>query len=51
VGHVESVGDMRNAYRMFMEKPEWKRPLNACRRRWDDNIKMDLRKIGREGVD
>jgi hypothetical protein len=34
-----------------MEKPEGKKPLGRLRRRWKDGIKMDLMKIGREGVD
>jgi hypothetical protein len=33
------IGEMGNAYKIFVEKPEGKRPL---RRRWEDNIKMDL---------
>ena len=36
----------RNAYRVLVGKPEGKRPLGRPRRRWDDNIKMDLRKVG-----
>jgi hypothetical protein len=34
----------RNSYRILVEKPEGKRPLGRHRRRWEDNIKMDLRK-------
>jgi hypothetical protein len=37
------MGPKRNAYRIFMEKPEGKRPLGRPRRRCEDNIKMDLR--------
>jgi hypothetical protein len=37
---------MRNAYKILVGKPEGKRPLGRPRRRWEDNIKMDLRKIG-----
>jgi hypothetical protein len=38
-------GDKRNAYRILVGKPEGKRPLGRPRRRWVDNIKMDLREI------
>jgi hypothetical protein len=40
------MGAKRNAYRIFMGKPEGKRPLGGPRRRWMDNIKMYLREIG-----
>ena len=36
----------RNAYRVSVGKPEGKRPLGRPRRRWEDNIKMDLREVG-----
>ena len=36
----------RNAYRVLVGKPEGKRPLRRPRRRWKDNIKMDLREVG-----
>jgi hypothetical protein len=39
-------GETRNAYRTLVGKPEGKRPLGRPRRRWVDNIKMDLREIG-----
>jgi hypothetical protein len=45
------MGEMRNAYKMLVGKPEVKRPLGRPRRRWDDNIGTDLRKTGWEGVD
>jgi predicted CoA-binding protein len=41
----------RNAYRILVVNPEGKRPLGRSRCRWVDNIKMDLRKIGSDGVD
>jgi hypothetical protein len=44
-------GDKRNAYWILVGKPEGKRPLGRPRRRWTDNIRMDLRKIGWGGVD
>jgi hypothetical protein len=40
------MGDTRNAYRILVGKPEGKRPLGRPRRRWVDNIKMDLGEIG-----
>jgi hypothetical protein len=40
-----------NAYRILVGKPEGKRPLGRPKRRWVDNIKMDLREIGWDGVD
>jgi hypothetical protein len=39
-------GEKRNAYRKLAGKPEGKRPLGRPRRRWVDDIKMDLREIG-----
>jgi hypothetical protein len=44
--HVACMGAKRNAYRVLVEKPNGKRPLGRARRRWEDNIKMDLREIG-----
>jgi hypothetical protein len=49
-GHVARVGEKRNAYRILVGKPEGKRPLGRPRRRWVDNIKMDLREIGWDGM-
>jgi hypothetical protein len=43
--------ETRNAYRILMGKPEGKRLLGRLRRRWVDNIKMDLREIGWDGMD
>jgi transposase len=51
VGHVVRIGEKRNAYRVLLGKPEGKRPLGRPRRRWEDNIKMDLRDVGGSGMD
>jgi hypothetical protein len=45
------MGENRNACKMLVQKPEGKGPLGRPRRRWVDNIKMDLREIGRGGMD
>jgi hypothetical protein len=45
------MGEKRNVYRLLVEKPEGKRPLGRPRRRWMDNIKMDLLEIGLSVVD
>jgi hypothetical protein len=50
-GIVARIGETRNAYRILVGKPEGKRPLGRPRRRWVDNIKMDLGKIGWDGRD
>jgi hypothetical protein len=50
-GHVARMGKTRNAYRISVGKPEGKGPLGRPRRRWVDNIKMDLRETGWDGVD
>jgi hypothetical protein len=50
-GHVARMGEKRNAYRILVGKPEGKRPLGRPRRRWADNIKIDLREIGWDGMD
>jgi hypothetical protein len=50
-GHVARRGEKKNAYRILLGKPEGKRPLGRLRRRWVDNIKMDLRDIGWDDMD
>jgi hypothetical protein len=45
-GHVAQMGEKRNVYRLLVGKTEGKRPLGRPRRRWIDNIKMDLLEIG-----
>jgi len=43
---VARMGDDRGVHRVLMGKPEGKRPLGRPRRRWEDNVKMDLREVG-----
>jgi hypothetical protein len=50
-GHLARMWEKMNAYRILVGKPEGKRPLGRKRRRWLDNIKMDLREIGWDGMD
>jgi hypothetical protein len=49
-GHVAHVGEGKGVYRVLVGRPEGKRPLERPRRRWKDNIKMDLREIGIDGT-
>ena len=51
VGHVARMGEGRGVYRVLVGKPEGKGPLGRPRCRWEDNIKMDLKKVGCEGMD
>jgi hypothetical protein len=44
-GYVAGMGENGNAYRILVRKPEGERPLGRPRRRWVDNMKMDLREI------
>ena len=50
-GHVAGMGENRCTYRVLVGKPEGKRPLGTPRRRWEDNIKMDLQEVGCGGMD
>ena len=50
-GHVARMGEKRGVYRVLVGKPEGKRPLGRPRRRWEDNIKMDIQEVGCKGVD
>ncbi|KAJ4436977.1 hypothetical protein ANN_17109 [Periplaneta americana] len=50
-GHVARMGESRNAYKVLVGRPEGKRPLGRPRRRWEDNIKMDLREVGYDDRD
>ena len=45
------MSDKRNVYRVLVGKPEGKRPLGRLRRRWEDNIKMDIQEVGYGGMD
>jgi hypothetical protein len=49
-GHVARMGEGRGAYRVLVGRPEGKRPLGRPRRRWEDNIKMDLGEIRIDGA-
>jgi hypothetical protein len=51
VGHVARIGEKRNAYRLLVGKPERRSPLGRPRRRWVDNIRMDLVEVGWGDVD
>jgi hypothetical protein len=46
VEHVACVGKRRGAYKILVGKPEGKRPLGRPKRRWEDDIKMDLKEVG-----
>jgi hypothetical protein len=45
------MGERRGIYRVLVGKPEGKRPFGRPRRRWEDNIKMDLQEVGCRGMD
>ena len=45
-GHVARVRDDRGVHRVLVRKSEGKRPLGRSRRRWEDNIKMDVQEVG-----
>ena len=50
-GHVARMGEDRVVLRVLVGKPEGKRPLGRPRRRWEDNIKMDLQEVERDRGD
>ena len=50
-GHVARMGERRAVYRVLVRKPEGKGPLGRRRRRWEDNIKIDLEDVGCGGVE
>jgi hypothetical protein len=49
-GHVTRMVERRGVYRVLVRRPEGKRPLGRPRRRWEDNIKVDLRETGIDGA-
>jgi hypothetical protein len=49
--HVARIGEKRNAYRLLVGQLEGRRPLGRPRRRWVDNIRMDLVEVGWGDVD
>ena len=51
VRHVARMREKRCIYRVLMRKPEGKRPLGRPRRRWGDNIKIDLQELGCGSMD
>ena len=50
-GHVARMGERRGVYRVLVRRPKGKRPFGRPRRRWDDNIKMDIQEVGCGGMD
>ena len=50
-GECNTYGERKGVYRALVGKPEVKRPLGRPRRRWDDNIKMDLQEVECGGLD
>ena len=50
-GHVARMGERRGVYRVFVGKPDGKKPLGRPKHRWEDNIKTDLQEVGYGGMD
>jgi len=50
-GHVACMGERRSVYRVLVGKPQRKRQFGRPRRRWEDNIRMDLQVVGCRGMD
>jgi hypothetical protein len=50
-GHVARMGEVRCAYNILVGRPEGRRPLGRPKRRWEDNIKIDLQEIGFGDID
>jgi hypothetical protein len=50
-GECSTYGERRGVYRVLVGKPDGRRPLGKPRRRWEDNIKMDLQDVGCGGMD
>ena len=51
VGHIARMGESTGVYRVLVGKPEGKKSLGRPRRRWEDNIKIDLQEVGCWGMD
>ena len=51
MGHIAGTGERRGVYRVLVGKPLETRPLGRTRRRWEDNIKMDLQEVGCGGIE
>jgi hypothetical protein len=49
-GHVARIGERKGVYKVSVGRPEGKRPLGRPRRRWEENIKLDLREMGIDGA-
>ena len=49
-GHVARMGEGRDVHRVLVGKPEGKKPRRRPRRRWEDNINMDLQEVGCGGM-
>ena len=49
-GQVARMGERRGVFRVLVDKPGGRRPLGRPRRRWEDNIKMDLQEVGCVGA-
>jgi hypothetical protein len=49
-GHAAPIGENRGIYKILVGRPERKRPPKRQKRRWEDNINMDLREIGIDGA-
>jgi hypothetical protein len=50
MGHLARTREMKNAYKILIGKHEGKRPIMRLSRRYEDDIKMDIKDLGREGV-
>ena len=50
-GHVARMGERKDVYRVLVGKPEGKRPLGRPRRKWEDNIMLDLQEVECGGMD
>jgi hypothetical protein len=46
VGHVARMGEKRGAYSILVVRTQGRRPLGRSRRKWEDNIEMDLQEVG-----